>query len=95
MAAVSTAEAACSAFAEALGIGPTDGEPSPDALTELQRQRILIVIDNREHLEPISRMVERLRRIAPHLNILATSQEMLNAEEECVLRRSQSRPPKF
>ena len=87
MAAVATPEAAWPALAEALGVEPTGGEPTPDAIAGLQGQRILVIIDNCEHLvERISRIVERLSQIAPHLYVLATSQQVLDADGEYIFR---------
>jgi predicted ATPase/DNA-binding winged helix-turn-helix (wHTH) protein len=87
MAAVATPEATWPALAEALGIELTDGEPTADAITGLQGQRILVIIDNCEHLVgQIGRIVERLSRINPHLYVLATSQQVLNADGEYIVR---------
>ena len=87
MAAVATPEATWPALAEALGIEPTGGEPTPDAVIGLQGQRILLLIDNCEHLVgQISRIVERLSRINPYLYVLATSQQVLNADGEYIFR---------
>jgi predicted ATPase/DNA-binding winged helix-turn-helix (wHTH) protein len=92
MAAVATPEAAWPALADALGIEATGGEatggePTQEAIVGLQGQRILVVIDNCEHLAgQVSRIVERLSRIGPHLYFLATSQQVLNVDGECVFR---------
>ncbi len=87
MAAVAAPEAVWSTLAEALGIEPLGCEPTPDTITELTGQRILIIIDNCEHLVgQISRIVERLCLIAPHLYVVATSQQELNTDGEYVFR---------
>lgn len=53
----------------------------------LALQRILLVIDNCEHLtEAVAALVDRLRTSAPGVRILVTSQETLKVPEERVYR---------
>ncbi|MEA2874408.1 MAG: hypothetical protein QOH67_4395, partial [Hyphomicrobiales bacterium] len=53
--------------------------------TSLGSRRLLLVLDNCEHLiEPVARVAEALLHGAPHLRILATSREPLRAGGECV-----------
>jgi predicted ATPase len=63
-------------------------------LSAFRSKQSLLVLDNCEHLiEAVARFVEDLLRAAPHLRVLATSQEPLRVEGECVLRlRSLSVP---
>jgi predicted ATPase/DNA-binding winged helix-turn-helix (wHTH) protein len=87
MAAVVTPEGVWPALAEAFGIEQTGAEPAAEEIAGLPPQRTLVVVDNCEHLVgPISRVVERLIRGAPHVHVLATSQQVLNIEGESVYR---------
>ena len=56
-------------------------------VTALANRRMLLVLDNCEHLlEPLSIVVERLLEGAPELRVLATSQEPLRVHAEQQLR---------
>ncbi|MDQ3396908.1 MAG: AAA family ATPase, partial [Deinococcota bacterium] len=72
-------------IAEALGLSPKDG----DALTSLKRhiaaRRVLLVLDNFEHLMPASRLLPELLKACPNLTLIVTSRERLNLEAEWVL----------
>jgi predicted ATPase/DNA-binding winged helix-turn-helix (wHTH) protein len=78
------------AIARALGIAPgSDRSLVDQLLAVLRRKRMLLVIDNGEHLiEAVARVTEALLRGAPRLHILATSQEPLEAEGEHIFRVS-------
>jgi len=72
------------ALGVALGDAPSSLEP---ALQELALQRLLLVLDNCEHvLEAVDAFVTPLRRSAPGIHVLATSQELLRHPEEHVYR---------
>ena len=64
------------------------GEGARAALERwLAPRRLLLVLDNCEHLiEDATALVERVLRIAPGIDIVATSREPLDAEGECVHR---------
>lgn len=75
------------ALAASLGLEP-GGE---DVRTLLERwlapRRMLVVLDNCEHLiEPATALAECLLRLAPGIDIVATSREPLDADGEWVLR---------
>ncbi|MBT2337735.1 MULTISPECIES: ATP-binding protein [Pseudomonas] len=62
-----------------------DGDPLDAIARQLKERRLLLVIDNCEHLiDAVAQLSETLLRGAPHLHILATSREGLRAEGEHV-----------
>jgi predicted ATPase/DNA-binding winged helix-turn-helix (wHTH) protein len=73
-----------------LGVVGEDGRPSSAAVaTALRAQRRLLVLDNCEHvLDAAAALVEALRRAAPQVHVLATSQENLKVAGEQVFRLS-------
>jgi len=75
------------ALAASLGLDLA-GEGGRAALERwLAPRRLLLVLDNCEHLiEDATALVERVLRIAPGIDIVATSREPLDAEGECVHR---------
>ena len=75
------------AIAEALAVREEAGRPLADALLEhVGRRRLLLVIDNAEHLrDAVAAVAERLLRHAPDLHLLVTSQEPLQTEGEAIL----------
>jgi predicted ATPase len=70
------------AVAEALKVPERPGEPLSDTLSEVLRDRqLLLILDNCEHLiEAIARLVDLLLDSCPRLRILATSREGLGVE---------------
>lgn len=78
---------AVTTIAAALGLTTVAADPIPEIVEHIRQRRVLIVLDNCEHVvESIARVVERLLTRAPELHILATSREPLRAEGESVLR---------
>ncbi len=77
-----------SAIALALNAQESPNRPQLDALiTYLKRKRLLIILDNCEHLVDESRaIVSAILRGCPDVRILATSREMLHLDGECVYR---------
>jgi predicted ATPase/DNA-binding SARP family transcriptional activator len=64
------------------GMLPASGETSPDAVerlvTALDGRRVLLVLDNCEHVvAPVARITHRLLSACPRLRVLATSREAL------------------
>lgn len=53
-------------------------------VTRLQEQRVLLVLDNFEHVMPSAELVTTLVRHCPHLTILVTSREPLRLRGEIV-----------
>nr|MDQ6925919.1 winged helix-turn-helix domain-containing protein [Candidatus Eremiobacteraeota bacterium] len=75
-------------IARALGVAMGDAPSSLErALQALASQRLLLVLDNCEHvLEAVDAFVTPLRRSAPRIHVLATSQELLRHPDEHVYR---------
>jgi predicted ATPase/DNA-binding winged helix-turn-helix (wHTH) protein/Flp pilus assembly protein TadD len=75
-------------IARALGVAIGDAPTSLErALQALAPQRLLLVLDNCEHvLEAVDAFVSLLRRSAPGIHVLATSQELLRHPDEHVYR---------
>lgn len=74
--------------AAGVGVTPEPGRPLLTTLAgALRRRRLLLVLDNCEHLvDAGARLAEALLRACPHLQILATSRERLRCEGEAVWR---------
>ncbi len=76
------------ALARQLGIAMPADAPDADALAAvLRQQRLLLLLDNCEHLiEAVAGLVQAMRRRAPDVHVLATSQEPLRLTDEQVIR---------
>jgi DNA-binding winged helix-turn-helix (wHTH) protein len=76
------------ALAAALRLAPAPGpDPAQRVLAELARREGLVVLDNAEHLlEQVAAFAVELRRHAPRVRLLVTSQAVLRAAGECVFR---------
>lgn len=75
-----------STLACALGIPGLAGESLEHLCTQVADRRMLLLIDNCEHLiEAAAHLVECLLRHAPQIHILATSRESLRATGEYIL----------
>lgn len=63
-------------------------EVSPETVARaIGSKRVLLVLDNCEHvIDAAATMAETLLRLCPHTTVLATSQEVLRIEGECVYR---------
>jgi predicted ATPase/DNA-binding SARP family transcriptional activator len=74
--------------ASALGLTLPTGAESPDRVASaLGSRRVLVVLDNCEHvIEAAARMAEALLRANPHVRVMATSREPLRAPGEYVYR---------
>lgn len=74
--------------AESLGIREEAGRPLIKALSEtLRSRRLLVVIDNCEHLIPaVVKIADGLLRDCPHLKLLATSRAALRVNGEAIMR---------
>lgn len=72
------------AVADVLGLQEQPGRPLLSTLTEtLRRHQILLILDNCEHLvTACAELAERLLRSCPHVEILATSREVLGIAGE-------------
>ncbi len=74
--------------AHALGVKlPADRPAVEAAVSLLASQRLLLVLDNCEHLaESVAEFVESVRAAAPQVRILVTSQETLKTVDEHIYR---------
>src|SRR5690348_1445557 len=75
------------AVASALGVQDRAGASPAAALANyLADRRLLLVLDNCEHLvDAAAKLTDQLLRVAPDLQVLATSREALNVAAETVL----------
>jgi predicted ATPase/DNA-binding winged helix-turn-helix (wHTH) protein len=74
-------------LAAALGVPALAEDKLGESLASLQDKRLLILLDNCEHLiELAARLAEALLRVAPGVHLLATSREPLRADGENVHR---------
>jgi DNA-binding winged helix-turn-helix (wHTH) protein len=78
-----------------LGVRSHSPDPWPDLLAFLGRQRVLLVLDNCEHvIAGAAALTERLYSEAPNVHLLTTSRESLRVEGEHVhLLRPLDHPP--
>ena len=81
LAALTTADAFPSAIAHALGVTLHD-DPTAALLGFLRDKRMLLVLDNFEHLLDGAGLVVAIMQAAPGVQILATSRERLNVRGE-------------
>jgi predicted ATPase/DNA-binding winged helix-turn-helix (wHTH) protein len=73
------------AVASTLGLMVRTSDPIPSLIDFLEQKRILLVLDNCEHvIESVAVLAERLYTAAPQTYILATSRELLRVEGEHV-----------
>jgi predicted ATPase/DNA-binding SARP family transcriptional activator len=86
LARLSSPEAVPHAVAAALGVAPPAGGDLSDALVDaLRTRRMLLVVDNCEHVLPAaSGLVEALARRCPKITVVATSRERLGVGGEHV-----------
>ncbi|MDM0076531.1 winged helix-turn-helix domain-containing protein [Variovorax sp. J2P1-59] len=84
-----------SALAAALDVSVAIDDPVSGLVTHLQDKRLLIVLDNCEHvIEAAAELAVRVLKAAPGIHLLATSREPLRAEGERVVRlASLAAPP--
>ena len=77
-----------SAVARALGVQlPGDRLPGEAIVSLLASQRLLLVLDNCEHLvDAVAEFIESVRAAAPQVRFLVTSQETLKTAEEHIYR---------
>jgi predicted ATPase/DNA-binding winged helix-turn-helix (wHTH) protein len=81
-------------FASRLGLSSRPGDPIPAIISFLRDRRMLLIIDNCEHvIETVATLTERIFQAAPEIHILATSRESLRAEGERVHRLPPLRCP--
>jgi predicted ATPase/DNA-binding winged helix-turn-helix (wHTH) protein len=82
---VSNASLVSSAVAAVLGVMVQAQDPLPSLLAFLAGHRILLILDNCEHvIDAAAALTERLYSNAPQVHLLTTSRESLRAEGEHV-----------
>jgi predicted ATPase/DNA-binding winged helix-turn-helix (wHTH) protein len=75
------------AVASMLGLSVRSDEPTPSLIAYLRDKRILLILDTCEHLiEAAAALASQIYRAAPQVHILATSREVLQAEDEHVYK---------
>lgn len=74
------------AIAKPIGVGHLAERPTEEVLVDyLARRRLLLILDNCEHLvNRVATVADRLLRACPHLVILATSRERLGVTGEMI-----------
>jgi predicted ATPase/DNA-binding winged helix-turn-helix (wHTH) protein len=94
LSAVSSGELVDVAVASALGLAAQSSDVMPVLVGYLRARRMLIVLDNCEHvIGPASMLAERLVAAAPELFLLATSREAMRVEGEHVYLLSALKSP--
>ena len=90
LAALSDGALVPSTVAHALGVKPHGDRPAAAVVASmLVSQRLLLVLDNCEHLtDSVAEFIEAVRAAAPQVRFLATSQETLKTTEEHIYRVS-------
>jgi predicted ATPase/DNA-binding winged helix-turn-helix (wHTH) protein len=75
------------ALASTLGLSVQSADPTPGLIAYLRDKRILLILDNCEHLiETVAALAVQIFLAAPQTHILATSREPLRVEGEHVYR---------
>jgi len=84
--ALAPAASHCDVLASMLGPAVDGGASLPHLLAWLQKRRMLLVLDNCEHvIESVAELADQLFRAAPQIHILATSRESLMIPAERVI----------
>lgn len=74
-------------LASMLGLSVQSADPTPGLIAHLRDKRILLILDNCEHLiDAAAALAEHICAAAPKVHILATSREPLRVEGEHVYR---------
>jgi predicted ATPase/DNA-binding winged helix-turn-helix (wHTH) protein len=85
--AVSDPRLAAASLAAMLALSVQSDDPTPNLIAYLRDKRILLILDNCEHLiEAAAALAARIFVAAPQVHILATSREALRVEGEHVHR---------
>ncbi len=87
LAVVDRADHVCQAVAAGLGLRSTTSVGVPEIAAGLADRRLLLVLDNCEHvIDACHELVTAVRRSAPGVRVLATSRVTLQAPDEYVVR---------
>ena len=85
--ALSDPDLVATSLASMLGLSVQSDDPTPSLIAYLRDKRILLILDNCEHLiEAAASLAARIFAAAPQVHILATSREALRVEGEHVYR---------
>ncbi len=78
------------AIAHAVGVAlPADGDPNAELASAFRTRRLLLILDNCEHLvDSVAKLVSLLLRECPLVSVLATSRQALGIAGETVYRLS-------
>ncbi len=83
LAAIKQADLVASTIAQPLGVKAADGKPSIEALKDYSRGRkMLLVLDNFEHLTSAASLLMELLAAAPRLKMMVTSRALLHLSLE-------------
>src|SRR5262249_53861584 len=94
LAALSDCSLVASAVMAALGLAAYSEEPLPELISGLRDKRMLLVLDNCEHvITSAAGLVSGVLKGAPNVQILATSRDPLRAEGEHLYRLAPLAPP--
>jgi len=78
---------AATALASMLGLSVQSDDATPSLIAYLREKRILLILDNCEHLiDAVAALAARIFAAAPQVHILATSREALRVEGEHVYK---------
>ncbi len=82
---VETAGFVAATLAQSLGLTTNSADPVAEIADYLRPRRLLLILDNFEHLLPAADTVAYLLQRAPHLKVLVTSRQRLHLREEWLL----------
>jgi len=83
LAALAKPELVPASLGSTLGLSVPFEDPMPAIVRHLSNRRILLLLDNCEHvLDTVAGLAEQILRAAPQVHVLATSREPLRAEGE-------------
>jgi excisionase family DNA binding protein len=86
LAEIASADLVISAIAETLGLPDSGGADRRDALiTALHDARVLLVLDNYEHVIEAAPVVSDLLKAGPHIKVMVTSRALLRVRDEYAL----------
>ncbi|MGF1507711.1 MAG: tetratricopeptide repeat protein [Anaerolineae bacterium] len=84
LAPITMTEGVPAALAEAVGFQFSGGDPKEELLAYLSARRMLLILDNYEHLLESAPLTEEILNAAPNTMIITTSRVRLNLASECL-----------
>lgn len=85
LASVETTDLMLVAIAQSLGLQTTGDDPQAQVIGSLRPRRLLLILDNLEHLPDAADIISSLLSGAPDVKVLVTSRERLYLREEWLL----------